>query len=245
MPQFFRKLRLQSMNGKYLRYVMGEIFLVVVGILIALSIDNMNENRKERLLLEGYLKTIEKNLLADTVKINQRQRNYAHLHDYAKRHLTLAFQNKYSEEVLATSLSVMAESYLVIDQSGFEALKNSEVFKDLQGTGLEDALFTYYNSYKETYQEEISMNNFIESMEAKLYEEDRDFILDVLKWAFQKDYDVAPYTNPKEVMLKRLAWNPYIIGMIQRMADEDSPRYLRMKANAENALKLIDMELKK
>jgi len=35
-------------TGKYLKYAIGEIILVVIGILIALQINNWNENRKER-----------------------------------------------------------------------------------------------------------------------------------------------------------------------------------------------------
>ena len=50
MIKFFRKLRYKSMEenktGKYLKYAIGEIILVVIGILIALSINNWNELRK-------------------------------------------------------------------------------------------------------------------------------------------------------------------------------------------------------
>ncbi len=34
-------------TSKYLKYAIGEIILVVIGILIALSINNWNESRKE------------------------------------------------------------------------------------------------------------------------------------------------------------------------------------------------------
>jgi len=50
MLNFLRKLRRKEMNqnsGRYLKYAFGEIFLVVIGILIALSINNWNEVRKE------------------------------------------------------------------------------------------------------------------------------------------------------------------------------------------------------
>jgi len=50
MIKFFRKIRYdlmeQNKTGKYLKYAIGEIILVVIGILIALSINNWNENRK-------------------------------------------------------------------------------------------------------------------------------------------------------------------------------------------------------
>ncbi|MET1258293.1 DUF6090 family protein [Flagellimonas sp. DF-77] len=52
MIQFFRKIRrsLLSENkvSKYLLYAIGEIILVVIGILIALQINNWNEDRKTR-----------------------------------------------------------------------------------------------------------------------------------------------------------------------------------------------------
>jgi hypothetical protein len=59
MIKFFRKIRQNLLSegktGKYLKYALGEIVLVVIGILIALSINNWNQNRvnnkKETLLL--------------------------------------------------------------------------------------------------------------------------------------------------------------------------------------------------
>ena len=50
MIKFFRHIRKDLMEknktGKYLKYAIGEIVLVVIGILIALQINNWNENRK-------------------------------------------------------------------------------------------------------------------------------------------------------------------------------------------------------
>ena len=36
----------QNKTGKYFKYAIGEIVLVVIGILLALQINNWNENRK-------------------------------------------------------------------------------------------------------------------------------------------------------------------------------------------------------
>ena len=66
MIKFFRKIRydLMEKNGtvKYLKYAIGEIILVVIGILIALSINNWNEARKTRDKEVVYLTNIKKDL---------------------------------------------------------------------------------------------------------------------------------------------------------------------------------------
>ena len=58
MIKIFRKIRQQLLSegktGKYLKYAIGEIILVVIGILIALQINNWNENRKNRLTEADY-----------------------------------------------------------------------------------------------------------------------------------------------------------------------------------------------
>ncbi|MFN1836049.1 DUF6090 family protein [Balneola sp. MJW-20] len=52
MIQFLRKIRqtlvMENKTGKYFKYAIGEIVLVVIGILIALQINNWNEERKAR-----------------------------------------------------------------------------------------------------------------------------------------------------------------------------------------------------
>lgn len=59
MIKFFRKIRqnllMENKTGKYFKYAIGEIFLVVIGILIALQINNWNENKKNYKKLTRYL----------------------------------------------------------------------------------------------------------------------------------------------------------------------------------------------
>ena len=66
MIKFFRKIRQNLLSdgktGKYLKYAFGEIILVVIGILIALQINNWNESRKERRVELNTLKEILVNL---------------------------------------------------------------------------------------------------------------------------------------------------------------------------------------
>ncbi len=71
MITFFRKMRQyllpEGKTGRYLKYAVGEIILVVIGILIALQINNWNENRKVRIAQKGLLENFYDNLGADSV----------------------------------------------------------------------------------------------------------------------------------------------------------------------------------
>ncbi len=57
MIKFFRKIRqklvTESKFNKYLLYAIGEILLVVIGIFLAIQLNNLNQNRKEA--IENYL----------------------------------------------------------------------------------------------------------------------------------------------------------------------------------------------
>ena len=71
MIKFFRKIRqnllMENKTGKNIKYAIGEIVLVVIGILIALSINNWNENRKNRIAEADYYCRI-----LDDFKLNEK-----------------------------------------------------------------------------------------------------------------------------------------------------------------------------
>ena len=73
MIKFFRKIRqkLLSKNkfSKYLIYAIGEIVLVVIGILIALEINNNNEAKVNKDRFLGVLQEIETDLFNDLPKV--------------------------------------------------------------------------------------------------------------------------------------------------------------------------------
>ena len=69
MIGFFRRIRKKLADEnqffKYGKYAIGEIVLVVVGILIALSINNWNERRKEKIAACNYFENLLIDLKAD------------------------------------------------------------------------------------------------------------------------------------------------------------------------------------
>jgi hypothetical protein len=60
---------MENRTGKYFKYALGEIVLVVVGILIALQINNWNETRKERKVEVKYLNNLKRDLKKDSVDL--------------------------------------------------------------------------------------------------------------------------------------------------------------------------------
>jgi hypothetical protein len=67
MLKLFRNIRKNLLNegktSKYFKYAIGEIFLVVIGILIALQINTWNENRKANIEETAILENLYENLL--------------------------------------------------------------------------------------------------------------------------------------------------------------------------------------
>ena len=75
MIKFFRYIRKdlmeQNKTSKYFKYAIGEIVLVVIGILIALSINNWNQSRKENILAKNYYNRLLSDLKADKAYANR------------------------------------------------------------------------------------------------------------------------------------------------------------------------------
>jgi hypothetical protein len=76
--KFFRTIRQnllsQGRSVTYLKYAIGEIILVVIGILIALQINNWNEARKNKAMLSDYTESLIKDLKQDTIILNEQIR---------------------------------------------------------------------------------------------------------------------------------------------------------------------------
>jgi hypothetical protein len=74
MIKFFRKIRqnllMENKTRKYFKYAIGEIVLVVIGILIALQINNWNETKLERKVEKEYIVSLIEDLKTDSTRLS-------------------------------------------------------------------------------------------------------------------------------------------------------------------------------
>jgi len=159
MIKFFRKIRqnllMENKTGKYFKYAIGEIVLVVIGILIALSINNWNERKKLVKVQIDILKGISNDLTNDTIEINS---NIRHL-----------------ENIVHTDSLLI--NHLIEQKTQSENLSNWIITTANSGTTL-NLHTSFYNEAK-VKGLAIIKNRILRAHIGKLYEFDYNHILDL------------------------------------------------------------------
>ena len=151
---------------KYLAYALGEILLVVIGILIALSINNWNQGNQQQKELQGYLEKIAANMKQDIVLA----KDYKARREAENQLCIQAFNSLQEDEpdltLILAAIGIVQEFYFIANKSGFEALKTSGYIGKLKNQKLDSLLTQYYFIMDKLEREEISYNTFLENMEA-------------------------------------------------------------------------------
>lgn len=133
MSQFFRKIRryllAKSKTGSYLKYAVGEIILVVIGILIALQINNWNEFRKERKKEKMYLRSLKSDLLESQSELRRVMEKTDDVTTASLKLLSIA------EDTVPMPPAAVFDS-LVGETFGYTiAMTNEGTIKDISGSG--------------------------------------------------------------------------------------------------------------
>ena len=165
MIKFFRRIRKSLIEKnemvKYFKYAIGEILLVVIGILIALQINNWNENRKskekERLALIEIISDLDYSI-KDLERVKNSKYNSLLRNINAQKTLIKVLQSnaKYHDS-LARYFSY-ANSYDVADFkiSGYNSLSSSGL-DIIQNSKIRSSIGQFYTSniadYKEAFKE--------------------------------------------------------------------------------------------
>ncbi len=164
MIKFFRKIRQQLLTenkfSKYLIYAIGEIVLVVIGILIALQINNQNENRKNQKLASIYKSALINDLLLDIEHFNYHS-SLANQENKRIDSIRTILKNPNSNDdtlnkVIKNGLSfIKKEPYIMLATSEYPTLTDN-TFLSLQNSGeitilnnkLQEKLASFYGYNK-------------------------------------------------------------------------------------------------
>jgi len=153
MFKIFRTVRMNSVENrkfnKYFLYVLGEILLVVLGILIALEIDNQNKlkenNKKEILYLQSFQEDLKKDIGLIKEQLHRKEYLFSELEEIFHEFPDL--ENRSEKELLEISnrLSLIAsQNIFVCSCSTFEAIQNSSDIQVVTDFALVQLLFNYY-----------------------------------------------------------------------------------------------------
>lgn len=210
--QLRRDLLARNKLKVYLLYGLGEVLLVVIGILLALQIDNWNEERKETIELNNYLQNISNNITSDRQQIIDIKSFRDSVRLYANNITEIAYKDSITTAdfmlLIHPEYNVFFDQYLAVNESGFEALKNSGYIGKIQNTRIESLLNEYYLTLHIVMKQEQSLNEFMENMEVLGFEQNAfPQAIDILR-----EPDIHQYIQNHQPQIRALVKNPALFG---------------------------------
>jgi len=164
MIPFFRKIRKKMTDDdkplKYFRYAIGEIILVVIGILIALQVNNWNESRIEEKRVKEYAKSLiedfENDIKMLKVSLSQAKQSYEAI-DSLKQYTSVTKVTELSNSDLFILSTDMLYRPFKWNRSTFEELKSSGSLRYIDNDSLSKKLVTY-ESFSKHLDEDFSFD---------------------------------------------------------------------------------------
>lgn len=149
MIKFFRNIRQKTLTenkfSRYLFYATGEIILVVIGILIALQINNWNEKEKLKIEEIKFLKNFKQSLISDIEFNKVRSRYYSFTKESISILLNQIEQNLPYQDSLKYHFGRITQTWTPkINMEVFEALKSNDL-NLISNDGLRNKLISYYS----------------------------------------------------------------------------------------------------
>jgi len=169
MLKFFRKTRQGLISDgnlkKYLLYAIGEILLVMIGILLALQVNNWNENRIDKKAESQYYQQIKRQINDD---INILKGNMVYNQRYLKQFkfaIQIIEKNDRSKldtlALLSRNLTRYSDFHrksniheTMVNSGEIKLLRNNEIIEKLQRL---EEVYIYINQLEETHYEVIKL----------------------------------------------------------------------------------------
>ena len=172
MIPFFRKIRKTLADDnkplKYLRYAIGEIVLVVIGILIALQINNWNDQKKNAASEQLYYCRILEDFELDNQLINELKDKANYRIDSSKKILLYLDSGKKDKHYLINQFILAARSEVYEPRNAtFKDLISSGNLKLLNDIKIKNSLIQYYSELEN---KQFQLNQNRDEITKKVFE---------------------------------------------------------------------------
>lgn len=198
MIKFFRKTRQKLLQenrvSKYLLYAFGEIILVVIGILIALQINNINQKRQEKEQLEASLLLMQLNLNEDIKKLEEQILYNNAIQEHINNFFKIVANPEETKNIPLNNIGNIAlEKSFYSVTTALKSMETGGHFKWIDDNKLKESIYKYYSSTERF---------------SKLVENHNQFARDYVEAFVYKNWDLADYTS---------GINPYIENRTARV----------------------------
>lgn len=242
---------MENKTGTYLKYAIGEIILVVIGILIALSINNWNEIRKQRNQELHYLKNLKTDLNLNIAELD----NYISVRNSRIKsanivldHFEGAPLHDLSDFAFHTTNIYIWQKFSQHDNT-FQELTNSGNLALISNDSIKNGLLNLEALYKKLKNEEA---HFRYDAEVLLYEPSYG-VLDLNPIVKNFTYQVTNGQAGENIELPRANYENMLKDLNQKngfvMAVYEftvmNAQFNEMKDLCNSIIKLIDHEMKK
>ncbi len=249
MIKFFRKIReyaiAENKFSKYLIYAIGEIVLVVIGILIALQIDNLNEQSKQDAEEIRILVNMKEDLSGDIAQLE------ANILNAKNRQLKidsvfgiLNAPDSYSAtKFLQLNFAVANENRFDLNSGTFDESMGAGTINCIKHNFLRQQIFDYYRVTKRNYTDENTIKQIYENIIPQFFKilvPSKEFIgdfldkptilpnLDIEALALNKEYVSVLVLKYRTEHHQILSWEEYLkIAKILFKSIEDELKELQ------------------
>lgn len=243
MIKFFRQIRQNMIRdnraSKYLLYAIGEIILVVIGILIALQINNWNEERKAGLSEKLVMTNLIQDLRSDSLSYNK---NLITLQEINKVH-----QELYKIGFLKDSNTVLTNANYVRRLPYYNAItreNDPDVASKISTDAIRKEIQVYFRNVKD-------MDDVYNDFERVIKDKIRPYLSEKITYdmdAWFKDPNIESTTIIRSEKLAELARVPYFQQLVFEASLKSSEaRYALMQLLESNhrLIKVLENRLAK
>lgn len=173
MLLFLRKLKHSNFTNdqfrRYLGYAVGEMVLVIIGILVALQIDNWNSEKQREDILDNYLGIIANNIGHDLEALADIRSARESAYELAARWRYYGSSDgSYTTDEIQFAGRALIEARQLVQfnptSSGYEALKSSGNLDRLRGRDIEALLYDYYDTVDRILNKERNHNEYVSGL---------------------------------------------------------------------------------